>query len=250
MVGWLVPEVGRGRLRLEQIQVRGMPLLRAGVPMGWSTRGGLRRLRRAARGLREAGVRRILVPEGFAGWPQVVEEGLFPVDPVPLCRVLAPRLALAMLESRGVEPGRAAVLLRGRRVDRALFETAHTLCPRVRTLALAVPDGGAELCVLLRQEYGAAVPETLGGMRADVAVDFAPVLPDMPGNLVLCPPVPCLSGLELRARSAELPGVESLPVLALLWEEGRLPLGEIEIFTTRQGQISLTDEGKIPIISN
>lgn len=233
MVGWLVPEVGRGRLRLEQIRVRGMPLLRAGVPMGWSTRGGLPPA--AAGGPRPCGRQgcaAILVPEGFAGWPQVVEEGLFPVDPVPLCRVLAPRLALAMLESRGVEPGQAAVLLRGRRVDRALFETAHTLCPRVRTLALAVPDGGAELCVLLRQEYGAAVPETLGGMRADVAVDFAPVLPDMPGNLVLCPPAPCLSGLELRARSAELPGVESLPVLALLWEEGRLPLGEIEIFTT------------------
>ena len=241
MVGWLTPEEGRGRLRLEQEQVRGLSLLRACVPLGRNGRRWERRLRRAALKLHESGVRRVLVPEGFEHWALLEEAGLCGVDPLPLCRAMATRLILTLLEWRGVDPARAVVLLRGTRVDRHLFETAHALCPRVRTLVVSVPQGGEALCRCLREEYGAAVPEAAGGLHPDAAADFAPVEPALPDGLRLYGPVPGLAGLELSPPGAVLPDADRLPLLALLWEEGRIPLGEITISAPETGQISLTE---------
>lgn len=235
MVGYLVPEEGRGRLRLEQVQVRGMPLLRACVPLGWN---GERRLLRAARRLREAGVRRVLTPPDFVGWDLLERWGLAPVEPAPLCRALTAPLLLALLARRGVEPARATVLLRGERVDRVLFEAAQVLCPQVRTLAVSAPDGGAALCRLLREEYGAAVPETARSLCPDAAAELAPGERPVPGALHLYGPAPGLAGLGLRAPGAGLPGTEPLALLTLLWEAGRLSLREIEIFTIDRDKLA------------
>lgn len=241
MIGWLLPEERGGRVRLEAVRLEGLPLLRAAVPLGEGTRRPERRLLRAGRLLRERGVRRVLTPADFGGWACLAEAGLRPVEALPLYRALADRLVLALLERRGIPPVGAAVLLRGQRVDRALSRAAHALCPRVRTLALAVPEGGAELCRRLREEYGAAVAETLGGAAADAAVDFAPAGPPLPGALTLWGTAPELAGIGLCLPGLRPCGLEIAPLLRVLWEEKGLALGKIEISAMARGQFDLTE---------
>ena len=249
MVGWLTWEEGKGRPKLERTRLLGLRLLRLRCSAGRGMRGEERRLRQAVRLLRREGARRVLVPDGFACWELLEEEGLCPVDPAPFCRALAAPLVLALLKRRGVAPERATVLLRGVRVDRALFEAARSLCPMVRTLAVSAPEGGSDLCRLLRQEYGAAVPETAGDRIPDGTADFSPECSAISGALALYSPGLCLAGLELRVHGVQLPDAERLPLLALLWEEGRLPPEKIEIFSISEAQIGLTDPGKVHIIS-
>lgn len=241
MIGWLLPEENGGRIRLEPVRLEGLPLLRVSVPLGQKMRRPERRVARAGRLLRERGVRRVLAPAGFAGWAYLAEAGLRPVDPLPLYRALAARLVLALLACRGIPPAGAVVLLRGQRVDCALARAAYALCPRVRTLALSVPEGGARLCRLLREEYGAAVAETLGGARADAVVDFAPGQPPLSGALTLYGAAPDLAGMTLDLPGLRASGLETPPLLRALWEEKGLPLGKIEISAMVRRQFDLTE---------
>ena len=207
MVGWLVREDRRGRRPvLERTQLAGMTVLRAGVPApdALAQRKLERRLERAAELLCRAGVRRGLAQEGFAGWPLLEAAGLQRVSAAALCQALAAPLALAALKRQGIAPGQAAVSLAGTRVNRPLFQAAEQLCRHVRTLIVDAPAGGRELAGYLRCAYGAPVVEP-------------GAVPDL-GALALGPP----PGLECRT-------AEGLPLLALLWEEGRLDLANIQI---------------------
>ena len=216
MLGEILYQAG-GDGRPHRTERWGLPVWQVQVrPGGWREKG---RLRAAARRLARHGVRRALAPPEFAHWALLREQGLRPVDPVPFLRFYAGELALAALARRGVPPRLGAVALRGRRADRDMVRAAEFLCPRVRALAISAPQGGAELADWLRREYG--VPVCPDGPEAGAAVCFDGAASAGGDWELILDGVPRLAGLRPRAADLGVEG-ENLPLLAALWETGRL----------------------------
>lgn len=204
----------------ERIQMLGLRVLRVSIPSGgrWEKH----RLRRAARLLARQRVRRVLAPREFDGWQELERWGLYPVDPTPLYRAMADRLALADLGRRGVENRQACVVLRGDYVDADLERAARLLCPQVRALIIQVDWGGERLARELYWTFGAALQTQ---RHPDTVVRFSGK--GQPGELVLCAQ-PELLGLGLEAEGLALPEeLEPMPLLAALWQSGRLSLEEL-----------------------
>ena len=217
MLGELRYDAG-GDGRVRRGERYGLPLLTVQVrPGGWRERG---RVRSAARRLFRLGVRRVLSPADFPHWPLLAAAGLRPVDPLPFLRFYAGELALAALLRRGIPPHQGAVALRGRRVDRDMVRAAEFLCPRVRELAISAPQGGAELSAWLRREYG--IPVRPDGREVGVAVCFHETSAAGEGELVLAGSAPCLAGVVPRAEGLAEEDRGDLPLLAALWEGGKL----------------------------
>ena len=225
MLGQLVWEPG-GRGRPEPGRLYGLSVLRAEVDRSgfW----GERRLRRAGRGLRRRGVLRVLTAPDFDGWSLLTAAGLRPVEPEGFVRGQSVPLALAALERQGLAPDRATVALRGLRADRDMVRTAVQLCSRVRRLVIDAPRGGAELAGRLRREFG--VPVLPGGERGALALSFQAGCPAPEEEaLELYGSRPGLAGLTLSAPGLEEEDREDLPLLAALWEGGRLARKDIKI---------------------
>ena len=230
MVGQLIiTPLGRGTA--EEGRLYGLPVLRGAVdPSGFW---GERRLTRAGRSLRRGGALRVLVPRDFARWPLLERLGLRPVETEGFVRAQSAPLALAALERRGVAPDRATVALRGRRADRDMARTAAELCQRVRRLVVDAPAGGEELAVWLRREFGLPIlpPGEEGAVRAAGGLlgyqEGCPRREE--GALELYGPRPGLAGLTLSAPGLSVEDREDLPLLAALWEGGRLDPGAVKI---------------------
>ena len=234
MVGVVALEARKGRRPvLEEEAVLGMPVLRAGVPAPPGLREAKlrRRTMRGAAELIRAGVRRVLTAEDFPCWPVLEAAGLRPVDAGPFCQTIAAPLVLAGLRRAQVLRTRATVALAGPRVSRPLFAAAEALCPQVRYLVVDVPGEGEELAAWLREEYGAAVLSP-GAAAPDVTACFGPGGGEKGGAVLrLYGPAPELDGLYPALAEGELPGeLAPLPLLALLWECGRLSPEQIRIF--------------------
>ena len=186
-------------------------------------------LARGARALARAGVRRVLTAPEFPCWETLIQAGLRPVESEAFCQALAAPLALAALEWQGRPPTLACVRLSGRRVSAPLARAAEVLCPRVGRLAVDAGEEGRELAAWLRAEFGAAIqPPEAGG--ADVTLCFGP--DPAPGRTVfrLCGPRPDLAGFLPAPAGSSLPdGLDRIPLLALLWETGRLPWERVRI---------------------
>ena len=215
-----------GRGGAEAGSLYGLSVLRARAdPEGFW---GERRLRRAGRSLRRGGALRVLVPGVFGRWPLLAALGLRPVETEGFVRAQSAPLALAGLERRGLAPDRAAVALRGLRADRDMARAAAQLCPQVRRLIIDAPGGGAELAAWLRREFG--VPVLPPGERGALALRFHPagVGGEEPA-LALYGPAPDLGGLTLSAPALAEGDRADLPLLAALWEGGKLPPEAIKI---------------------
>ena len=146
------------------------------------------------------------------------------MDPALLCRAAADRLVLTELERRGVEKECACVALRGEFMDEDLIRTARLLCPKVRAVLVQVKWGGERLTRELYREFGVVAPP---GAKGDVAVRFSGKGDS--GELVLCGQ-PELLGLRLEPVRITLPeGLEALPLMAALWQAGRLSLDELRV---------------------
>lgn len=225
MIGQLVL-TPRGRGKTVPGRLYGLPVLRAEAdPSGFW---GERRLRRAGRELRRGGVLRLLTPPGFPQWPQLEPFGLRQVDPERFVRAQAAPLALAALERQGLAPDRAAVALRGLRADRDMARTAETLCSMVRCLVIDAPQGGPELARRLHREFG--IPILPQSERGQVALTFQEgcCRPEEPA-LELFGPCPRLAGLSLTAPGLAAEDRAHLPLLAALWEGGKLSPRDIKI---------------------
>lgn len=226
MLGQIVYSPGeRKRPRLERERVGGLTVLRAELdPEGrWAGR----RLKRAGKLFSRAGVVRVLVPRGFEGWPELERWGLRRVDPLPFLRAHAARMAVAALRKNGRDPARCAVALRGERASRDLERAAYQLCAQVRDVCVCAPRGGAALSDDLRWEYGVAVRPDFAGVPA--AVRFDPGTWDA-GEAVLnlFPPEPGLGPLRACLPGLETGDAEPLPLLAAMWEAGKVDSGALE----------------------
>ena len=164
---------------------------------------------------------RVLAPPEFPHWELLEARGLRRVDPLPFLRFYAGELALAVLLREGIAPQRGTVALRGRRVDRDMVRAAEFLCPRVRELAVSARKGGEELSSWLRREYGMPVRPDGEGITA--AIRFDKDAPAGGGReLFLYGGAPQLVGVRPRAAALAEGDQEDLPLLAALWETGRL----------------------------
>ena len=226
MLGQIVYSAGKyGRLRLEESNTHGLWVLRVGLePDGYWAK---HRLKKAARLLRRAGVRRVLVPDGFEGWETLGRSGLCRVDPAPFLRAQAAALTLAALRRHSWAPERCAVALRSVRADRDVVNAAEELCPQVKDVCISVMRGGQELSDYLRWEYGAAVCPDHTGVAA--AVRFDPRTWEQGGIVLdLFAPQPDLCGGGISLLGMEQTETQPLPLLAALWEVGKVEKRDLE----------------------
>lgn len=204
-----------------------MPFLRCALPQPCRPR----HVRRAARLLVKRGVRRVLTPPDFPYWPLLERCGLAPVEPGELCRAACAPLALAALKADGQDPAQATVVLRGDRVTRSMRMAALALCPQVKNVLIAAPVGGEGLQAELRREYGVPALSDRPGRTPELAVHFAPAAGEGRRVLDLSGPRPQLPNFTLGSQTGPLPeDTDRLPLLAALWENGRLTPQEITVF--------------------
>lgn len=229
MVGHIAAGEGL-RIRLQVEHIAGLPLLRAGhrgEPESW--RPGA--LRRTCRILRKRGVRNTLAPSGFSRWEELSREGIMPVETGAFCRAQASAVALASLRARGVRPETASVALRGLRVSKAMREAAWALCSQVRVIFITAPLGGEELRRELRREFGVPDVEEGEGESGVLALHFDPVSAKGKNVVDLSGPYPKMDEFTFYSKEQALSAdCESLPLLALLWENGRISEENIAVF--------------------
>ncbi|NCB63716.1 MAG: hypothetical protein EOM52_08915 [Clostridia bacterium] len=209
----------RFRVALEEEEILGLRLLKALVPAP----GRAGQLRRAARLLAKKKVGRVLVPDGFADWEGLERYGLKRVETEDFCRAIAAPLTLAALRRMDVADESATVVLRGERVTRAMRMAAIALCQRVRNVVISAHIGGEGLQAELRREYGVPNMEEGRGRIPDVALHFS----ESHGNAAVIFRLygrdPDLNGLQVGCAYPGIPGdCEQLPLLAALWETGKL----------------------------
>ncbi len=220
MIGYLYPtDKWRWSLKPQPMALQALPLAAVEVPPGE------RGLAQAGKALQRLGIRRALALPGFERWEWLGEWGIAPVDPLPLCRAMAPELALFLL--RDLPLRRRSLALRGSDA-RLGWALAHALCPRTGALQLDFDRGEEELGDALQACYGAA-PLHLGqGPPPQVSVELSP-RPFPVGTPLKLWGKPDLAGLTLTRGLPPPLEVEELPFLTLLWETGRVKGEEIQV---------------------
>jgi len=109
-----------------------------------------------------------------------------------------------------------------------MARAAAELCPKVRHLVVDAPSGGEELARWLRWEFG--MPVLPPGEAGEVALRFQPDRPCLEEvSLELYGSDPWLGGASLTAPALEGEDRGDLPLLAALWEGGRLDRKDIKI---------------------
>lgn len=196
--------------RYEPAAPMGLPVLRVGLPPKYSPR----RLKRTTERLYRRGLRRFWTDE-----PGLDLAPLVPISPLPLLRAKGAELALTLLAGMPLRERRAA--LRGEAAGPEAWAMAEALCPQTGALLLDFDRGEEALARHLGQRFGAA-PLRLGqGPEPHLAVELDPRPSRLDPTLRLWGE-PDLLGLTLS------PG-EPLPLLELLWETGRMDLGELRV---------------------
>lgn len=228
MVGWLRWSGERGLFpRLSKDRPLGLNLLSAALPEGKP----YRRLSQGAAALRRKGIRRALLSPSLGDGQKLAEFGLQAVDPMPLCRALGDRLALARLE--GVPLRERRVALRGERADPVALDLAQKLCPQTGAILLEFDRGGEDLERRLWWRYGAAPLPLDNAPPPQVTLELSPRKVSLPGTIRLWGE-PDLGELELRCE-LEIPAdLPPLPTMTLLWEAGRLPLSTFQVVQAKE----------------
>lgn len=222
MVGWLRQTgVGRWRPTLTPAQILGYPLAEVSLPPGNEER----RLRQGGRLLLRHGIRRVVTAPGLASRETLEALGLALVDPLPLCLSKAGDMVRFLLREVPLRERRVA--LRGEAVSGPAWELAHALCPETGGLLLDFDRGGEDLARSLRSGYGAA-PLPFGQALPQVTVEFSP-RGSPSGRTLRLWGSPDLAGLTLVPPGPLPPDLEALPLLALLWEAGRIRKEKIPV---------------------
>lgn len=229
MVGRVKYVQGRGRSHSEIEYLHGLAILSVTLcaPEGLRVQKLERRMEKVERIFRKAEVTRVILPLGFPHADRLKQ--VQAVDTLNFYRCMADLLALDILKRRGMDLRRARVALVGPRLYPELCEAAKRLCQVVREVRIDVPgEDGERFAQLLQREFGLPVmPQT---STADVIVSFGPTAATV--DLNLWGKEPHLNGVRLNAKNMDLPLEIEQPVLALLWEQGRLRRESIQVVNT------------------
>lgn len=146
-------------VRAAETSILRVPFLRVEVLRGPRTRPGTleRRMVRAARKLRQAGVSRTVLPADYPvrQWPR--RHGVEAVSTLSLRRSMAVDLVRRITAERGLPPGSVRVAVTAGQMSGELVKTVTELTLGYRYVMLDVPYGGEELCRRLRREYGVSL---------------------------------------------------------------------------------------------
>lgn len=215
MVGYLHFTAHRGRVRLETHQVLGMNVFEVRLPGREDQRSASKRVQKGLRLLENAGCKRLLAP--------CSEPSPLPlVHTRALWQTMAPALALADLQSQGLDPRRSVAALCSDRLSRSFLRTCRLLSREVKALSISL-DGSDRLEWQLQQELG--IPLIQGG--GDVTLSFLPgVCRKHYYSLGNADPV--IPDCQIMLEGLCLPdGCPTLPLLAALLDSGRLPLSQL-----------------------
>lgn len=212
-----------GRERAERHDLYGLGVLQVRVrPGGWREKG---RLRRGGKRLAQGGVRRVLVPWGFDQWPVLERWGLSGSRSCPVPALLCPADRTGCVEAAGDPSGGRYRSPSKPERGPDMARTAQLLCPLVRQVAVNAPQGGEELSLWLRREYG--LPVQPDGTEVSLAVYF-----DGEGagekDLLLWGTAPQLGEVTPQAEALAPEDRQDLCLLAALWETGKIGKFELE----------------------
>lgn len=211
MLGW-IRWSEEHKIRFEQELILGLPLLVLYLPK--RERGQERRVRKGAHLLTGHRVTRVLTPPQFAWWPILTQMGLRTVETQSLRCRLAPTWVRAVMTAAGIRAEQAVLRLSGSRETPDMALAAHRLCPLVRNIVIDVPNG-EHLAAQLRREYGLPILP-VRSTRVDLTLYFDSG--------------PVLEGAAFVLDGENLPtDCETLPLLSVLWECGRVKTEDIKI---------------------
>lgn len=222
MVGWIQYRRGRGQSRLQSEILSGMTVLALPFyePDGLSRNRLDRRIRMLERAFRRMEIGRVIVPDDFPYRDRL--ELIRPLEAMPLYRAVADLLVLDILDRKGISPGRARAALAGPRLCPELCEAAERLCTVVRELRIDVPgEEGENFTRYLQHEFG--IPVIPRMVTVDAAIAFGET--GYPSDLRLWGK----QEIRLSAEGVRLPTEIEQPVLALLWEQGRVKREELRV---------------------
>lgn len=234
MTGRIIYRGEKGRGGPESESICGLSILRGTLyePEGLSAGRLERRVHKLEGAFREAGVSRVILPDGFPHTSLLRQ--LKPVEPLLLYRGAADVLVLGQLQARHVLPGRGRVALAGPRLCPELRETVVRLCPYIRAVRIDVPGaGGEDFARALQREYG--LPVLPPKVPVDVTVSFGPS--ETEEDLRLWGERPDLGGLTLTTEKVDLPADAAQPVLALLWEQGGIKREDLRAIPARKSPL-------------
>ena len=177
MLGYIEYDENTKTVRLEQRRVMGGMFL--SLTFGRENRGvgGRWKVIRAAKRMREEGVRQAVFPVDFPYTSEFLRQGVVPVDTLPLRREVCPYYVRRRLRELQIQPERGIIALSGGYLSRELREAAQTMALDFRYVMLAVPEGGEELARHLRRMYGVSLllkPTRDQLERADALMLFDP----------------------------------------------------------------------------
>ena len=237
MLIWKMPERGGGAVRLRERSVLHVRFLCAEVARGPRTPEAVvrRRVASAARRLGKAGVREIVLPEGFASGEQLKKGGVEMVSTAPLRRAIAADWVRWSLAERGRPTAGGRVAVSAAALTPEVARTVTELALRHRYVLVDLPYGGEALAAQLRKEYGVSLllsptPEQLA--QAEAAAVFDPGRLEMgPGRLALYDETAALPPLSLPpALEEKLPaGVDRGALFSVLREAGALRPGQLSV---------------------
>lgn len=219
MVGWIKCTAGKGRESAAAEQICGIDMLIVTFPTKEIMRPTalVRQLNRVEKLFQRAGVNRVIFSADFPYRDKLrqVKE----VDSNEFYRAVADVLVVGWMEFYGIAKKDRRVALAGPRVCPEMERAAQNLCRRIRKVCIEVPgEEGAALAAKLQKTCG--IPVMPRGVPVDLTVEFGPAQSN--GQMRLWGDQPSLDGFELLADGVELPDEVSQPMMALLWERGRL----------------------------
>ena len=189
MLGYIEYDENTKVVRLEQRRVMGGMFLT--LTFGRENRGmaGRWKVIRAAKKMREAGVRQAVFPVDFPYTSEFLRQGVVLVDTLPLRRAVCPHYVRTRLKELQIPPERGIIALSGEYLNRELRGITENLALDFRYVMLSVPEGGEELGHELRRTYGISLilkPTRDQLERSDALILFAPRTDLSCVNKVLC----------------------------------------------------------------
>jgi hypothetical protein len=227
----------------------GTRVLRAGIvfPLDMNEMQRRRLVQKALFTVASAGIKGVVLPAGFGYREELDLYGLVAMDPLPLYRHMAGKLAAYAIKACGIDPSNMICSILSRRLTRVAENAAREVCLQARYLALCCGQDINHFCRELARDYGASVLENPSARllaRSELLIVFDMPKDGLPSDwegtaLLLCggscsKPQGCIiaDGARLsvpKRLKRFLPDCETTGLLSALVANGALREDELEV---------------------